>query len=166
MAINRFPQQLLRICSAFAIVSSCVTASFCHAADRPNFVFIQGEGQGWASTSVQLDPDVPKSKSDGFWTPNLERLAREGVRFSNFYAPSPRCTPSRATYFTGISPAKLGMTFTSPGGDTGQALIEPVVVRELPREVTTVAELLKSAGYATAHFEVARRPRRSTSAWL
>lgn len=152
MPINSLPQQLLRICSAFAIVASCITASFCQAAGRPNFVFIQGEGQGWASTSVQLDPDVPESKSDDFWTPNLERLAREGVRFSNFYAPSPRCTPSRATYFTGISPAKLGMTFTSPGGDTGRALIEPVVVRELPREVTTVAELLKSAGYATAHF--------------
>jgi arylsulfatase A-like enzyme len=44
------------------------------------------------------------------------------------------------------------MTFTSPGGDTGRGLIEPVVVRELPREVTTIAELLKSAGYATAHF--------------
>jgi arylsulfatase A-like enzyme len=118
----------------------------------PNFVFIQGEGQGWASTSVQLDPKVPESKSASFWTPNLERLAREGVRFSSYYAPSPRCTPSRATYFTGISPAKLGMTFTSPGGDTGQALIEPTVVRELPREATTIAELLKSAGYATAHF--------------
>ena len=119
---------------------------------RPNFVFIQGEGQGWASTSVRIDPNEPESKSDAFSTPHLERLAREGVRFSRFYAPSPRCTPSRATYFTGISPARLGMTFTGAGGDTGQALIEPRVVSELPREVTTIAELLKTAGYATAHF--------------
>ncbi len=74
---------------------------------RPNFVFIQGEGQGWASTSVQLDPNEPEAKSNSFSTPNLERLAREGIRFSNYYAPSPRCTPSRATYFTGISPARL-----------------------------------------------------------
>jgi len=119
---------------------------------RPNFVFIQGEGQGWVSTSVQLDPNEPESKSHSFSTPNLERLATEGMRFSNYYAPSPRCTPSRATYFTGISPARLGMTFTGAGGDTGQALIEPRVVSELPQDVTTVAELLKTAGYATAHF--------------
>ncbi|MDP6720623.1 MAG: sulfatase-like hydrolase/transferase, partial [Pirellulaceae bacterium] len=121
-------------------------------AGKPCFVFIQGEGQGWASTSVQLDPSEPESKSRSFLTPNLQRIAREGVRFSNFYAPSPRCTPSRATYFTGISPAQLRMTFTSPGGDTGRRLIEPRVVRELPTEITTVAEMLKDAGYATAHF--------------
>ncbi|MCA9138077.1 MAG: sulfatase-like hydrolase/transferase [Planctomycetales bacterium] len=152
MPLIRFTQLLLRISIAFAVVASCSTALLGQAAERPNFVFIQGEGQGWASTSVQLAPDVPESKSDDFWTPNLERLAREGVRFSNFYAPSPRCTPSRATYFTGISPARLGMTFTASGGDTGHALIEPRVISELPREVTTIAELLKSAGYATAHF--------------
>ena len=152
MPLIRFKLPLLRICNALVIVASCSIAVLCQAAERPNFVFIQGEGQGWASTSVQLDPTVPESKSRDFWTPNLERLAREGVRFSNYYAPSPRCTPSRATYFTGISPARLGMTFTSPGGDTGRALVEPVVVRELPREATTIAELLKSAGYATAHF--------------
>lgn len=109
--------------------------------DHPNFVFILGEGQGWASTSVQLDPQIPESKSTSFSTPNLERLAREGIRFSNFYAPSPRCTPSRATYFTGLSPAKLQMTFTSPGGDTGRKIIEPRVVQELPPSVKTIADL-------------------------
>lgn len=121
-------------------------------ASRPNFVFIQGEGQGWASTSIQLDPKEPGSKSRSFSTPNLERLAREGVRFSNYYAPSPRCTPSRATYFTGLSPAQLKMTFTSAGGDVGRRVIEPRALQELPREVTTIAEMLKGIGYATAHF--------------
>ena len=81
-----------------------------------------------------------------------EAMAREGIRFSNYYAPSPRCTPSRATYFTGLSPARLRMTFTGAGGDTGKALIEPRVVSELPQDVTTIAELLKTAGYANAHF--------------
>lgn len=121
-------------------------------ADQPNFVFIQGEGQGWASTSVQLDPDEPGSKSNSFSTPNLERLAREGIRFSNYYAPSPRCTPSRATYFTGLSPALLHMTFTAAGGDTGGKVIEPRVLQELPTTTRTIAEILKDAGYATAHF--------------
>jgi arylsulfatase A len=137
------------------LLITVIALPYCKANDlslRPNFVFIQGEGQGWASTSVQLDPREPGSKSNSFSTPSLERLAREGVCFSNYYAPSPRCTPSRATYFTGISPASLGMTFTSAGGDTGRALIEPRVVSELPQSVTTIAELLKSVGYATAHF--------------
>ncbi|MCA9136882.1 MAG: sulfatase-like hydrolase/transferase [Planctomycetales bacterium] len=139
----------------YSLVIIFIALAHCKADEsrkRPNFVFIQGEGQGWASTSVQLDPNEPESKNDSFSTPNLERLAAGGIRFSNYYAPSPRCTPSRATYFTGISPARLGMTFTGAGGDTGHALIEPRVVSELPQDVTTIAELLKTAGYATAHF--------------
>ena len=67
---------------------SIVGVTSVSASDRPNFVFIQGEGLGWASTSVQLDPNEPESKSDSFSTPNLERLAAEGIRFSNYYAPA------------------------------------------------------------------------------
>ena len=67
----------------------------------PNFVFILGEGQGWTSTSVQMDDAVPNSKSSFLRTSNFERLAREGLRLATFYAPSPRCTPSRAS---GMSP--------------------------------------------------------------
>jgi arylsulfatase A-like enzyme len=136
----------LFVCFAPLLLGSDANAS------RPNFVFIQGEGQGWASTSIQLDPSEPDSKSRSFSTPNLQRLAREGVRFSKYYAPSPRCTPSRATYFTGLSPAQLGMTFTSAGGDVGRSVIEPRVLQELPRGVTTIAGMLKGVGYATAHF--------------
>ena len=66
------------------------------AAPPPNFVFILGEGHGWSSTSVQMDDAVPASKSAFVRTPNLEKLAAGGMRFANFYAPSPRCTPSRA----------------------------------------------------------------------
>ena len=124
---------------------------------RPNFVFILGEGQGWTSTSVQMDDAVPNSKGRFLRTPNFERLAREGIRLANFYAPSPRCTPSRATYFTGKSPAQLWMTFVSEGrGDSGTGansrVIPPSSSVELPLEETTIAELLKPAGYATAHF--------------
>ena len=61
---------------------------------RPNLVVILGEGHGWSSTSVQMDDAVPESKSAFVRTPNLERLAREGMRLAHFNAPSPRCTPS------------------------------------------------------------------------
>ncbi len=124
----------------------------------PNFVFVLGEGHGWTSTSVRMDDTVAQSRSDISRTPNLEQLARGGMRFANFYAPSPRCTPSRAAYFTGLSPAQLHMTFVGEGkGDTGSAetagkVIPPHCTLELPASTTTIAELLKRAGYATAHF--------------
>ena len=51
-----------------------------HAA-KPNFVFILGEGQGWTSLSTQMDRTNPRSKSEYFYTPNLDRVAAEGMRF-------------------------------------------------------------------------------------
>jgi arylsulfatase A len=124
------------------------------AAPRPpNFIILLGEGQGWNSTSVQMDDTVHTSKSSFIQTPNLERLAREGMRFANAYAASPRCTPSRAALLTGKTPALLRMTFIAVrDADNSRRLIEPSPVLELPESEMTIAELLKGAGYATAHF--------------
>lgn len=124
-------------------------------ATTPNVVVIVGEAQGWTSTSVQMDPALATSRQALLKTPGLERIATEGMRFTNFYAPSPRCTPSRAAFFTGRSPAALHMTFVGIGNDetnvTGP-LITPANVTDLPTTLPTVASLLKGAGYATAHF--------------
>ena len=120
----------------------------------PNFVVIMAEAQGWPNTSVRMDDRLPASKSAVFKTPAVERLAREGMRFAYGYALSPRCTPSRAALFTGIGPAALGMTYVGVGRESGPvrtALIPPEPVLELPTAVTTVAEMLKGAGYTTAH---------------
>ena len=127
------------------------------AASSPNFVVILGEGQGWSSTSVQMDDAVPASKSAFIRTPNFEKLAQSGMRFANFYAASPRCTPSRAALLTGKSPAQLHMTFVGEGKkDSGGApngrVITPSASTELATGETTLAEWLKRAGYATAHF--------------
>jgi len=124
-------------------------------ADGPNFVVILTEAQGWPNTSVAMDDRLPASKSTVFKTPAVERLAREGMRFAYGYAASPRCTPSRAALFTGKSPAVLHMTYVGVGREDGPvrtALIPPEPVLELPSAETTVAELLKGAGYTTAHF--------------
>jgi arylsulfatase A-like enzyme len=126
-------------------------------AQRPNFVFILGEGHGWSSTSVRMDDAVPESKSSFVRTPNFEKLAQTGMRFANFYAPSPRCTPSRVTFFTGKSPAQLHMTFIGEGkkesgGGGNTRVIPPSASMELPTSEPTLAKLLKHAGYATAHF--------------
>lgn len=124
---------------------------------RPNFVVILGEGHGWSSTSVQMDDAVPESKSAFVRTPNFEKLAQGGMRFADFYAPSPRCTPSRASLLTGKSPAQLHMTFVNEGrkdsgGNPNGRVIPPSASTELPANETTIAELLQRAGYATAHF--------------
>ncbi|MGA2497809.1 MAG: sulfatase-like hydrolase/transferase [Tepidisphaeraceae bacterium] len=130
-----------------------------HAAtpQRPNFVVILGEGHGWSSTSVQMDDAVMASKSAYVRTPNLERLAAAGMRFADFYAASPRCTPSRAAIFTGKSPAQLHMTFIGEGKkdsgtDVNGRVIPPLASMELPAAETTIADVLKRADYATAHF--------------
>lgn len=131
------------------------TSSASAAASAPNFVVIYGEGAGWTSSSVQMDDRNPASKGT-VMTPNLERLAAAGMRFSDGYAASPRCTPSRAALFTGRSPAALHMTFVNEGRGSDAAtlarVLAPHTVLELPTTETTIGELLKRAGYATAHF--------------
>lgn len=124
---------------------------------QPNFVVVLGEGHGWSSSSVQMDDTVAESKSAVVSTPNLETLAKGGMRFANFYAASPRCTPSRAAILTGKNPAALHMTFVGEGradnrGAANGRLVPPDCSVELPAGETTIAEFLKANGYATAHF--------------
>src|SRR6187402_1936722 len=103
----------------FLSVLVAATPHHSRADDRPNFVVILAEAQGWTSSSVPMDDAVANSKSDFIHTPNLERLAAGGMRFANFYAASPRCTPTRAALFTGLSPAALHMTFVGEGRGVG-----------------------------------------------
>ena len=91
-------------------------------------------------TDDQGYSDVGVFGAQGFTTPNLDRLAAEGVRLTNFYVGAPICSPSRAALMTGSYPVRVGMTdVLQPGSSVGLN----------PREVT-IADLLKSVGYATA----------------
>ena len=85
-------------------------------------------------------------------TPNLDRLAKDGMRFTSAYAACPVCSPTRAAILTGKSPARLHLTTFLPGrGDaTSQKLLHPTMVPQLPLRETTLADSLKTAGYATA----------------
>jgi arylsulfatase A len=85
-------------------------------------------------------------------TPNLDRLAKEGVRFATAYCAQPICSPSRAALLTGKSPARLHLTNFLPGraDAPSQKLLQPVIAGQLPLEERTVAEILRGAGYATA----------------
>jgi len=105
-----------------------------------------------------IDPRVPESKSDFFQTPNIERLAAAGMRFTQAYAAHCNCSPSRAALQTGRSPAALHMTdiVDRNSGPTyvGNKLNPPRHVSELSPEELTLPELLKAydPDYRTAHF--------------
>ncbi len=75
-------------------------------------------------------------------TPNLDRMAREGVRFTDFYVASPACTPSRAALMTGCYPMRVGLP----------QVINPESKIGLNPDETTIAEVAKSKGYKTAMF--------------
>jgi arylsulfatase A len=129
----------------------------------PNFIFIQAEATGWSSTSVDMDGEPPSHARPAGLTPNLEKLAADGMRFSDFYASCPRCTPSRASFVTGISPAKLHMTYQNEGGNSRREqgngggytllkMVPPEVEEYIPKGVKTTADWLKELGYTSAHF--------------
>ncbi|MCP4642730.1 MAG: sulfatase [bacterium] len=121
---------------------------------KPNFVFILSDDQDWTGLSVQMHPDIPNSKSDFYRTPNLEILASEGMRFSSAYAPAPVCSPTRVSIQTGKSPAQLHWCKAAPVMTAADdyKLVPPHSEKHISAKETTIAEMLKSAGYTTAHF--------------
>ena len=116
-------------------------------AAKKNVVFILVDDWGWADAGVQ--------GSDFFETPNIDRLAREGMRFTQAYAAAAICSPTRAAILTGKSPARLDMTIWHEGavrgGPKSKRLLEAKAQPNLPRGEVTLAELFKKEGYFTAH---------------
>jgi len=100
--------------------------------DRPNIVFIFADDQGYA--------DLGCYGAQGFKTPNLDRLAAEGTRFTDFYVAQPVCSASRAALLTGCYSNRVGIL-----GALGPKSLIGISDKEL-----TLAELLHDAGYATA----------------
>lgn len=113
---------------------------------QPNIVFILADDLGWA--------DIGVYGSDLHQTPNIDRLATQGVRFTNAYAASPVCTPTRASIMSGKYPARLHMTIWHEASERpplDRKVVPPVTVGSLPHEEVTIAEVLHDAGYITAH---------------
>ena len=117
------------------------------AADAPgmNVVLILVDDLGWR--------DLGCYGSDYYKTPNIDRLANEGMRFTNGYAACNVCSPTRAAIMTGKYPARLLLTQWLPSGRwnrTRHRMREGRYVSNLPLEELTVAEVLRDAGYRTA----------------
>ena len=115
------------------------------AAKRPNLILILADDLGWADLSCY--------GNDLHQTPNLDRLAKQGVRFTDAYSASPVCTPTRAAILTGLHPARLHMTIwrESALNRGNRKLLQPVCLDSLPLKHVTLAEVLKQAGYFNAH---------------
>lgn len=132
-------------------ILALIVPNFTFATDRPNIIFMLADDQGWNGLSVAMHPTVAGSKGDVFQTPNLEKFASQGMRFSAAYAPAPVCSPTRISLQTGKSPAQLHWTKAAPAVE-GQKLIEPRIIKDISANEKTIGEMLRGAGYATAHF--------------
>ena len=109
----------------------------------PNFVFVLVDDLGWA--------DVEVYGSSFYETPNVDRLAAQGARFTNAYAAGPVCSPTRGSILTGRYPARTDTTNWFGGNVVGKLLPAPYL-DYLPLEEVTIAERLQDAGYATGFF--------------
>src|SRR5687768_5078595 len=108
-------------------------ASVAAASDRPpNFVLIYTDDQGYG--------DVGCFGAKGFATPNLDRLAREGMRFTDFYVAQAVCSASRTALLTGCYPNRVGIL----------GALGPQSKNGIHDDETTLGEVAKRAGYATA----------------
>ncbi len=110
---------------------------------RPNIILLLVDDMGYADTAPYGNAYHR--------TPHIDRLAAEGVRFTNAYAAAPNCSPTRASILTGRWPARTGVTQYLPGNVLPHAkLTQAGLPLGLPRSETIVAEPLARAGYAAA----------------
>jgi len=122
----------MKIVSVFLLAALSLLAN---AADKPNFIIIFTDDQGYG--------DLGCFGSTKIKTPHIDRLAKEGRRFTNFMVASPVCTPSRAALLTGCYPKRIGMH---------QHVLFPSSTKGLNPTEHTIADHLKGQGYATACF--------------
>ncbi len=111
--------------------------------DKPNFIFILVDDMGWA--------DVACMGETYFETPNIDALAKQGMKFTQAYSACTVCSPTRASFLTGKSPATLKVTDWIAGHQRPHAkLLPPDWTMHLPAGEVTIAKRLQSVGYATA----------------
>ena len=114
-------------------------------APPPNIVFVLVDDLGWADLGCYSDL--------GFETPHIDRLAAEGMRFTDFYAACPVCSPTRAAIQSGQYQARLRITDFIPGHFRPfEKLVVPYNAPHLPHAIETPAELLAAADYRSGYF--------------
>lgn len=122
-----------RVQLAFCTIICCFFCGSVTGANKPNLIFILVDDQGYY--------DLGCYGGTEFDTPRIDRMAQEGIRFTDYYAAAPICSPSRAGILTGCYPRRVGLETWVQRADSRKGIH--------PDELT-LAELLKSSGYATA----------------
>jgi len=135
MRVLRLLLLLVVLCPAFA-----------KADQKPNFVFFLVDDLGWT--------DLNTFGSSFYDTPNCDRIAATGMKFTNAYAACPVCSPTRASIMTGRYPTRTGVTdyIGAPAGKAWRRntrLLPAIYTRQLELKEFTIAEALKQNGYAT-----------------
>lgn len=121
-----------------------LSAAALAAPRRPNIIFLLVDDLGWR--------DFGCTGNEWYETPNIDRIARRGMRFTNAYAACPVCSPTRASILTGKYPARLRLTDWIPGREQWPAakLLTPAFEQQLPLAEITIPEMLKPLGYRSA----------------
>jgi len=146
--LDRYPWfvVILLVAGFFTLPARDVGAA--PVADKPNILMIVIDDLGWMDLGCQ--------GSRFYQTPHVDRLAAEGMRFTDAYASASICSPTRAALMTGQSPARLHLTAHIPGRASGEHfvpnnadLLPAESIEHLPHAPVTLAEALHSAGYVT-----------------
>jgi len=136
-------RKFLKTISAYSVALSLFGVSYANVKKmkKPNIILVLTDDLGWADTSVRMMKDRSDSKSNIYQTPNLERMAKQSMIFSNAYSSSPVCSPTRDSILYGKTPARLHHSIL-----LGKAKIEP--------EALTIPRVMKKtdSAYITAHF--------------
>ena len=134
------PLKYLVLSALFLALNSCS-----ETIEKPNIILFFVDDLGWT--------DLGCYGSDLYETPHIDKLASEGIRFTNAYSACTVCSPSRAAIMTGKYPARLHLTDWIQGHKRPKAKLKvPDWQMYLDTTEVTIAELLKKAGYTTANF--------------
>ena len=130
----------LRLCTLCIFITAVPTLI---DAKQTNFLFFLVDDMGWA--------DIGANGSKFHETPNIDRLARSGMRFTQGYAAGSVCSPTRASIMTGRHPVRVNITDWIPGQSNRKTnpLLHPDDLSHLPLAEVTIAEALKEHGYQT-----------------
>ena len=129
--------QLLTLCFAVPVV---LAPHLSAATERPNIVLIMVDDMGFSDLGCY---------GGEIETPHIDRLAANGVKFSQFYN-SARCCPTRATLMTGLHPHQVGIGHMTNAPNHKKKRLAPAAYQGfLNRDCVTLAEVLRDAGYAT-----------------
>jgi arylsulfatase A-like enzyme len=123
------------------VATSLINSTVADAQSRPNIIFILADDMGWGDLSCYGRPD--------YKTPNLDKLATQGIKFTNAYSAAPVCTPTRVGFYTGRYPARLPVGLHEPITQRSQ-LGDRVKTVGIPVGHPTVSSLIKANGYDTA----------------